>query len=448
VGYKAFRREFDDWLHAIATGASPQLSGRSVLPVVRLVDECYRAPGRLSEPWTDGGLAAVNPPMIHTGARRRVLVTGAGGFLGCRTVEVLKATEGWDVRAIVRRPGSAARLARYDMDVVVADITDAAAMARALDGCDAVEPCAVGNGWPPAAEFKSTVEGTRVVAEAALRAGVTRFVHISSMAVHGDRVPARLDESVPLDPGTGLSYSRAKYLAECEVMAAFERGLPAIALRPARIYGPFSKTFTMRPLAALGSGTLRLAGDATTPANMVYVDNVVESILLALDAPASACGEAFLIGEPDQLSWHSFYGYFAQGARGKIETVPYPSSAASVRPGGAARWVAAGRQIVMSSEVRALAKKIMWTDPVGTRLRRLWDRSPGLQRRVLTTLGVDQAVVYREPPAGAVEPVTFRIDPTLVVFDKAQTRLGYVGRVSRTTAMELTLGWARYARLL
>jgi hypothetical protein len=268
------------------------------------------------------------------------------------------------------------------------------------------------------------------------------------MAVHGDRVPARLDESVPLDPGAGLDYSRAKYLAEHEVAAAFRRGLPAISLRPARIYGPFSKTFTVRPLAALASGRLVLAGDASTPANMVYVDNVVESIMLALDAPASACGEAFLISERDQLSWRAFYEYFADAAGSEVETAPYPSLSASAGPGSLIRWIAASRQIVMSSEVRALAKKIMWTDPVGTGLRRLWDRSPRLQRRVLTTLGVDQAVVYRRESAPAIEPVLFKIDSTLVSFDKAITQLGYSARVPRTIGMELTLEWARYARLL
>ena len=112
-----------------------------------------------------------------------------------------------------------------------------------------------------------------------------RFVHISSMAVHGNRVPPQLDESSPLDPGIrrrlrprevpgrtgGASTRRA-------------RGLRAISLRPARIYGPFSRTFTVRPLQALREGRLVLSGDADSPSNMVYVDNVVEAILKALES--------------------------------------------------------------------------------------------------------------------------------------------------------------------
>jgi hypothetical protein len=75
---------------------------------------------------------------------------------------------------------------------------------------------------------------------------------------------------------------------------------------------------------------------------------------------------------------------------------------------------------------------------VGTLPRRWWERSPALQQRVQKTLGIDAAVVYREPPPPALELVEFQIDPTLVVIDKAVARLGYVGIVSRDEALRLT----------
>ena len=127
AGYKAFRDEFDDWLHAIRSGRPPVLSGRSVVPVVQAIEECYRAPTPLEEPWADAPSAMAPPaaPAIVTGARPRVLVTGAGGFLGYRTVELLHQTGRWDVRPMVRRPGSAARLARWPFEVVIGDVTSA-----------------------------------------------------------------------------------------------------------------------------------------------------------------------------------------------------------------------------------------------------------------------------------------------------------------------------------
>jgi len=451
VGYKAFRTEFDDWIDAIAERRDPQLSGRSVVPVVRTVETCYATKVAMDEPWVDRGLVSMpetrRAPAVARGARPRVLVTGAGGFLGCRTVECLHLSGTWDVRALVRRPASAARLARFPIDIVIGDVTSESDIARAVKDCDSVIHCAVGTGWPPKAAFAVTVDGTRRTAEAALHAGVRCFVHISSMAVHGERVPTRLDERVPLQGGSGVGYGRAKFLAEQAVADLAKRGLAAISLRPARIYGPFSRTFTVRPLTALRNAALVLAGDADSPSNMVYVDNVVEAIVRALEAPASEHGEAFLVSEPDQLSWRDFYNFFAAKNGVGVRVAQY-STAPRARAGVVSRTLTAARIVATSPEVRALAKKIMWTDPIGTLPRAFWDRSPTLQRRVLETLGVDQAVIYRTSPAPAPETTTFTIEPTLVVFEKAARRLGYVGLVSRTDAMALTLEWARRARLL
>jgi dTDP-4-dehydrorhamnose reductase len=308
--------------------------------------------------------------------------------------------------------------------------------------------CAVGTGWPPETAFAVTVDGTRCAAEAALLAGVRRFVHISSMAVHGNRVPPRLDESSPLDPGAGADYGRAKYLAEQAVFDAARRGLRAISLRPARIYGPVSRTFTVRPLQALQEDRLVLSGDAESPSNMVFVDNVVEAIVEALNAPDSECGEAFLINEPDQLSWRAFYEYFAAATGATVHVTARTDQDTPASTGLVSRWMGGVREIAFSPEVRGLAKKVLWTDPVGTWPRRWWERSPALQKRVQRALRIDAAVTYREPAAPAPELVEFTIDPTLVLFDKAAARLGYVGVVPRADAMALTLEWARAARLI
>src|SRR5262249_51694037 len=104
VGYQAFRNEFDDWRDAIVSARPPVLSGNSVLPTVRLIEESYARATTLPEPW--GELPAAAAPAVVTGPRKRVLVTGAGGFLGCRTVELLRERYGWDVRAFVKRPSS------------------------------------------------------------------------------------------------------------------------------------------------------------------------------------------------------------------------------------------------------------------------------------------------------------------------------------------------------
>lgn len=451
LGYDALRAPVDDWVTAIAAGSTPTLSGQSVLPVVGVIDECYAHRTPSLEPWTDEGLCTTATGVsIHTAKRRRVLVTGAGGFVGGRAVELLGGRQGWEIVALVREPKSAARLARWPTEIRIGDVCSAADMDRAVRGCDAVVHCAVGTSWRPEESSKVTIEGTRTVAQAALRAGVRRFVHLSTMNVHRRDGIAVVDETVPLQPPAGDRYGRTKLLAEQALRHVSARGLSCVVLRPTRIYGPFSKTFTVRPLEALHAGRFAIAGDPEVPANMVYVDNVVAAIELAVSVEAGPNESAYLITDPEQLTLREFYAYFARAMGAEIRLV---SSAAlsddpQGRPGWISRWTAGLRTIVLSPEVRALVHRIMDTDPVGTLPRRLWEQSPKLRQSLLRKFHVDAAVIYR--PASAIAPpdLVYSGDPGLVMSHKAERELGFVAPISRARAMSLTLQWAGYARLV
>src|SRR5262249_36273502 len=315
------------------------LSGQSVVPVVRLIDDCYRHRTLLREPWVEEGLSATTDQVSPQARRRKkVLVTGAGGFLGGRTVELLAARYGYDVVSLVKEPKSAARLARWPFEIVLGDVCSPSDMDRALRGCDAVVHCAVGTSWKPTEVYQVTVEGTRTVAEAALRAGVGRFVHISSMAVHRPDVADVLDERTPLEPSPANTYGRNKLLAEKAVREIGSKGLSIIVLRPARIYGPFSKTFTVRPLQALSEGRLALSGNPDVPANMVYVDNVVEAIARALEAPDTLNGSDYLINDPDQLTLQQFFNYFGQPTGAIVRLVDARPTSRDGDRGFVARW--------------------------------------------------------------------------------------------------------------
>src|SRR4029077_12235686 len=100
------------------------------------------------------------------------------------------------------------------------------------------------------------------------------------------------------------------------------RGLATIVLRPTRIYGPFSRTFTIRPLQALSHGQLAVGGNPDVPANMVYVDNVVAAIERALHASDNLNGSAYLISDPDQLSLRDFYEFFGKSSGLTVRVVP------------------------------------------------------------------------------------------------------------------------------
>jgi predicted dehydrogenase/nucleoside-diphosphate-sugar epimerase len=461
IGYQAFREQFDDWLAAIAGGREPLVSGRSVLPVVRLIDECYRRRTDLPEPWTDEGLPKERPASAghvvgraeagrSSGARprRRVLVTGAGGFLGGRTVEILRERFGWDIVPLVRSPKSAARLARWPVEVALGDVCSPEDMARAVRGCDAVVHCAVGTDWPPEAARKVTVDGTRTVAEAALAAGVRRFVHISTFFVHQRDKDGILDETTPLAPPETDGYGQAKLAAERALERVARKGLNAIVLRPVRIYGPFSKTFTIRPLQALAAGRFVIRGP-DVPANMVYVDNVVEAIACAIGAPDPLGGSAYLIADPEQVSLGEFYGSFARPAGLVVRTAPEAGSELPPpRPTLASRWASAARTIATSAEVRAVVRKVIYTDPIGTWARRLWEASPTFQQSMLRRFGADAAVVYRPSAQKGADDLIYYGELAAVSAARAERELGLQVPTSRERAMALTLEWARHARLL
>ena len=165
------------------------------------------------------------------------LVTGATGLLGSHIVEKLRAA-GEDVRALVRPTSDTRFLDTLGVDKAVGDVTDPESIARALDGVQTVYHSAARVGdWGPWEEFVAiTIDGTRNMIEAAARANVQRFLHISSISAYGhvDGEGLVLDETAPL--GQKLYkwsyYSRAKVEAERIVWAAHEAGdVPVTVIR-------------------------------------------------------------------------------------------------------------------------------------------------------------------------------------------------------------------------
>jgi predicted dehydrogenase/nucleoside-diphosphate-sugar epimerase len=456
TGYEAYRAEIDDWLDAIRTGAPARLDAASAVRTAELIERCYGRSGRLEEPWVWEGIsrpADAAVPAQPRAPRRRVLITGASGFIGCRTAEVLHLGHDWDVRALVHRPSGAARLARLPVEMVQGDLKSPQDMARAVQGCDAVVHCAIGTAYGQRREiFAVTVDGTRNLARAALVAGVQRFVHLSSIAVHGTEAEGVLDESTPVRPTCGDDYSESKAAAEKEVLKAAAAGLPAVVLRPGNVYGPFSKTFSVRPVQYLRRGALVLAGSAETPSNTVYVDNLVQAIVRGLEAPAEAArGEVFTISEGDEWTWGEFYGYFARALGATVRTAPAeppPRRAFWSRP---LRWLGSwwggARTILTSAELRALGKRVLRTRPWGTLPRWFLERFPGVDRRVRRLVGTEAVTVYRRPEAATADVMKVRPRGGLVRVDKARRVLGYQPVVPRERAMELTLEWLREARL-
>jgi predicted dehydrogenase/nucleoside-diphosphate-sugar epimerase len=457
------RREIDDWLTAMRTGGQPELSGQSSLGTVQVIEDCYERAKKLDEPWVDEGLT---PALRSTGSNgaathasrkaRRVLLTGATGFIGSRVAEVLSLRDGWQVRALVHNPGSASRLARLPVDMELMDLGAPHDLAKVMEGCDAIVHCAIGPGWGDRNSiFKVTVEGTRKLLEAAQTAKVERFVHLSTIGLHDLNTSDLIDERTPIAPPKGADYGESKAEAERLVLNAAGLGLASVVLRPACVYGPFSYSFTTNPIQALAENRFRWIQSADAPSNTVYIDNLIEAIVKALEAPIEKIrGEVFTISDPEQISWREFYRFFAEALgfslpgvdqanpAGTAETSVSPTESSSHRS-----WLQGCRTVLTSPEFKGLGKRVLNTDPLGMVPRWLLQRSPGLKNWVRHRLGANRLPLYRQPEPEGKDWAQYGSTGFLVSPAKAQQVLGWQPLVSRDRAMDLTLEWARYAGL-
>lgn len=225
----------------------------------------------------------------------RIAVTGVTSGVGMRLAEIAIA-KGHGVAGLVRDPGreDARRLAALGVRLVHGDLDAAPALADLGKDADAVIHCAAHVGDQGTREqFEHVnVTGTRNTLEAAAKAGVKRFVHLSSVAVYGRPSHGRVTEDWPTQR-FGKPYEDTKTDAE---RLAFERGkelgLEITAVRPPIIYGPYDRNFLPRAMDALRGRRFLLVDGGRAPLNVVWVDHVVDVLLRAAAHP-DAVGQAF-----------------------------------------------------------------------------------------------------------------------------------------------------------
>lgn len=221
---------------------------------------------------------------------RRVLVLGADGFIGKRTMAALAAS-GWARPvAVGRRPASPVA----GIERLTFDATDPVALATAMRTADGVVSCIAGGA-------DTIVAGARALFEASGSTPGPTIVYLSSMAVYGP-VVGLVAESTPLDGSLG-AYAAAK--VEAERLAA-GRG-DVVILRPGCVYGPGSMQWSGRIaewLAARRIGDIGAAGDGWC--NLVHVDDVAQAVVLALREP-NAGGQAFNLSMDDPPTWNDYF---------------------------------------------------------------------------------------------------------------------------------------------
>ncbi|MGC3962312.1 MAG: NAD-dependent epimerase/dehydratase family protein [Rhodocyclaceae bacterium] len=225
-----------------------------------------------------------------------VLITGADGFIGAHLTGRLADRQ---PRLLVRRDADGQRR-------VLGDLSDAASLVRACDGVHTVFHCAGhAHAFKSRGEIEArkqwaiNFEGTRNLIEAAGQAGVSRFVHLSSVKAMAEPADACADEDWPGEPDT--DYGRAKRAAEaCVAERAEYFGMHAVNLRLSMVYGPGGRGNLERMIALVRRGVFPLLPETGNRRSLVYVDDLIDAMLLAGEHPQAR--GTYIVADPQAYS--------------------------------------------------------------------------------------------------------------------------------------------------
>jgi len=235
----------------------------------------------------------------------RFLVTGANGFVGKPLCDEL-LHQGHAVRAAIR---STAQLPDGVELAVVGDIDGDTDWTEALRGVEVVIHLAArvhvmkDNAADPLAEFlRVNLHGTENLARQAARAGVKRFVYVSSIKVNGEETTGGQCYTEQDAPSPKDAYGVSKWQAEQALQQiSKETKLEIVIVRPPLVYGPGAKGNFISLLAAVDKGIPLPLSGANNARSLVYVGNLVDALIACATHPAAA-GQTYLVRDGEDIS--------------------------------------------------------------------------------------------------------------------------------------------------
>ncbi|MDX9789560.1 MAG: NAD-dependent epimerase/dehydratase family protein [Candidatus Kapaibacterium sp.] len=236
---------------------------------------------------------------------KTALITGINGFIGSNLAERL-LNESWEVKGLIRKSSDLKFLEGMNIEYHYGDITEPDTLIEAMKGVEQVfHVAALSSDWGHYEKFyKINVDGTLNVAKAAHNANVERMVYISTVAMYGfGRLNVKeSDEKLHTD----FPYCETKKIAEEKVFAfAAESGLRLTAVKPGNVFGIKDHTFIEKYIDALLSGKAGYVDGGVRKTCPVYVENLVDGIMLA-SRNDNAIGETFFITDGLDITWRQF----------------------------------------------------------------------------------------------------------------------------------------------
>ena len=241
---------------------------------------------------------------------KRILVTGATGFIGRRLALRLAQEEGAQVTGASRRPELAGPLIEAGLAHQSVDMADFDSIDRALEGQEIVFNLAVASGTSSEeVSRRVNIDAVEHLVRHAAAVGVERVIHFSSMAAYGPPRAPIMTEDLALDTAQAALYGRTKALGDIRArQLGAEIGQEVSVIRPGMVFGPRGRSWTINLFKLVKRGVPAIFGDGTGHAQPIYVENLIDGLILAAYKPEAA-GQAFnFVDQP--LPWRDFLGYY------------------------------------------------------------------------------------------------------------------------------------------
>lgn len=295
-----------------------------------------------------------------------VLVTGANGFIG-RSLCARLVAEGWRVRATVRRTGAEVVPGAVAKTVVVSGSTDWVEVLRGIDVvihlAARVHVMKEQEADPRAAFHQTNVAGTERLVRAAATARVRRLIFLSTIGVHGNiQAGGSITEQAPVRPHN--LYSRSKLEAEQSMRRVSESsGLETVVVRAPLVYGPGNPGNFLRLLRLVRAGWPLPLASVRNRRSFVYVDNLVDAILLCASHP-KASGRTFAISDGQDSSTPELVRELAELLGRPARLLPFPPALlrAIARLTGLS-GVADSLTASLVVDTRLIRSELGWTPP-------------------------------------------------------------------------------------
>jgi nucleoside-diphosphate-sugar epimerase len=233
---------------------------------------------------------------------RRVVITGAAGFVGGRVAIALRE-RGDEVVALVRDPHRAERLVEHGIELIESDLSDDAQLHESLEGADALVHAAgsyrVGiTKAERGAMWDANIGTTTRLLDAAEASGTRRIVYVSTANVFGNTKGEVVDETYRRDLREGFLswYDETKYGAHEVVEQRLARGAPIVVVIPSQVYGPGDRSAIGEQLQLAADGRLRYRAMSDVGLGFVHVDDLASGIVAALDL--GEVGESYVMSGP------------------------------------------------------------------------------------------------------------------------------------------------------